>query len=359
LLQKKLSEMGLYHGAIDGMFGTETQRAVQRFQSESTELGNPLNSTGVVDTQAWRALGLPVSVAPRPNIPASDAIIGTGDNEIATNSTSSPTWQPLTPEDYIGGIDQFAPRHANRQQLVLQDRANETIIWGLDQYSSGMEYYQKFGCINVTNEQALTALAILVGGVLFASLVIASAGSAALFAGGVFTSAGATTATVTAVKTTALVAANAAGAGAFMITGAEVNEALTRYNPIRDGLLEDALGMSADAANKLYEGVKATIIAVGATVIARGYYYNAMMENAAQTSTGGASGAGNVNADGRPKPPGWTSDWDYIATQERPTDRWLDPIGGEWRWHNEVGHGAGHWDYNDGSGWTNIRIVQP
>ena len=85
LLQKKLSEMNLYHGAIDGMFGTETQRAMQRFQSESTELGNPLNSTGVVDAQTWRALGLPVSVAPRPNILASEAIIGTGDNKTAVS----------------------------------------------------------------------------------------------------------------------------------------------------------------------------------------------------------------------------------------------------------------------------------
>ena len=82
LLQKKLSEMNLYHGAIDGMFGKETERAVNDFLTMSRESENHFDYiNGKVNTATWEALGLHLSVAPSPNIPAPEAIIGTGDDK--------------------------------------------------------------------------------------------------------------------------------------------------------------------------------------------------------------------------------------------------------------------------------------
>ena len=51
LLQKKLQELGYKITAVDGIFGSETKKAVESFQKK-----NKLTVTGVVNNATWRAL---------------------------------------------------------------------------------------------------------------------------------------------------------------------------------------------------------------------------------------------------------------------------------------------------------------
>jgi len=52
--QAKLSSQGYYRGAIDGVFGPETRRAIMRYQGD-----HGLRVTGSLNTDTVRALGLP------------------------------------------------------------------------------------------------------------------------------------------------------------------------------------------------------------------------------------------------------------------------------------------------------------
>lgn len=56
LAQWKLQQWGYYRGAIDGVYGPRTYRAVRWFQSR-----NGLRVDGVVGPQTWRALGFSVA----------------------------------------------------------------------------------------------------------------------------------------------------------------------------------------------------------------------------------------------------------------------------------------------------------
>jgi len=62
-----------------------------------------------------------------------------------------------------------------------------------------------------------------------------------------------------------------------------------------------------------------------------------------------------------PKPPGWTSDWEWgPSTRGNSLQwRWWDPDGGEWHYHfPDKHHPQGHWNYNPWKhpcdGWENI-----
>lgn len=55
-LQKKLKQWGYYDGAVDGVFGSATQKAVQFFQRK-----NGLTADGVVGTKTAAALGMSLS----------------------------------------------------------------------------------------------------------------------------------------------------------------------------------------------------------------------------------------------------------------------------------------------------------
>ena len=55
-LQKKLKQWGYYDGAVDGVFGSGTQKAVQYFQRK-----NGLTADGVVGTKTAAALGMTLS----------------------------------------------------------------------------------------------------------------------------------------------------------------------------------------------------------------------------------------------------------------------------------------------------------
>ena len=55
-LQKKLKQWGYYDGAVDGVFGLATQKAVQFFQRK-----NGLTADGVVGTKTAAALGMSLS----------------------------------------------------------------------------------------------------------------------------------------------------------------------------------------------------------------------------------------------------------------------------------------------------------
>lgn len=51
--QKYLSMAGFYHGAIDGIFGAQTEQAVKDWQK-----ANGLNPDGIIGAKSWGALGL-------------------------------------------------------------------------------------------------------------------------------------------------------------------------------------------------------------------------------------------------------------------------------------------------------------
>ena len=55
-LQKKLKQWGYYDGAVDGIFGSGTQKAVQYFQRK-----NGLTADGIVGTKTAAALGMTLS----------------------------------------------------------------------------------------------------------------------------------------------------------------------------------------------------------------------------------------------------------------------------------------------------------
>ena len=55
-LQKKLKQWGYYDGAVDGIFGSGTEKAVQYFQRK-----NGLTVDGVVGTKTAAALGMTLS----------------------------------------------------------------------------------------------------------------------------------------------------------------------------------------------------------------------------------------------------------------------------------------------------------
>jgi hypothetical protein len=52
--QEQLAGQGYYRGAVDGVFGAETRRAIMRYQSD-----HGLGATGRLNTDTLRALGLP------------------------------------------------------------------------------------------------------------------------------------------------------------------------------------------------------------------------------------------------------------------------------------------------------------
>ena len=55
-LQKKLKQWGYYDGAVDGVFGPGTEKAVQYFQRK-----NGLTADGIVGTKTAAALGMTLS----------------------------------------------------------------------------------------------------------------------------------------------------------------------------------------------------------------------------------------------------------------------------------------------------------
>ena len=66
-LQKKLKQWGYYDGAVDGIFGSGTEKAVQYFQRK-----NGLTADGVVGAKTAAALGMTLSDATAAADSASD-----------------------------------------------------------------------------------------------------------------------------------------------------------------------------------------------------------------------------------------------------------------------------------------------
>jgi peptidoglycan hydrolase-like protein with peptidoglycan-binding domain len=52
-VQRELSQLGYYHGPIDGLIGPQTANAVRRFQSVGK-----LSVTGQIDSPTLQALGV-------------------------------------------------------------------------------------------------------------------------------------------------------------------------------------------------------------------------------------------------------------------------------------------------------------
>ncbi len=63
LLQRLLKERGLFAGAIDGVYGRSTERAVRQFQQQ-----RGLAVTGIVNRATWEALGVRCAQEPRPPV---------------------------------------------------------------------------------------------------------------------------------------------------------------------------------------------------------------------------------------------------------------------------------------------------
>ena len=242
---------------------------------------NKIDPTGLADIDPSEGPGEATGATLKPSVSEPPVVTRPKDNVIPQKQVepslpeSTQTWLPLTPEELAAGADQFLHKDFYRQQFMLQDHANPT-------------YFNQFGC-GITGEQAFSAAAILVGGVIFAILVLSTAGGAAALAGTVLAAGGATTATVTAVQTTVLAGAAFTAASGIAITGAEVEAALTGYNPIRDGLLEGDLGMDKDAAKRKYEEIKAIVGVLGFGTIIAGGYYAMTAGSVAQPSAGGAN----------------------------------------------------------------------
>lgn len=75
LCQSKLSQWGYYKGSVDGVYGSETARAVREFQRK-----NGLTVDGVVGPETWAALGYSTARAAAPVTPVSTAGVSQGDN---------------------------------------------------------------------------------------------------------------------------------------------------------------------------------------------------------------------------------------------------------------------------------------
>jgi len=53
MVQKKLKELGYLNGSVDGIFGSDTEKAVKKFQKASN-----ITANGVVGTKTYAALGI-------------------------------------------------------------------------------------------------------------------------------------------------------------------------------------------------------------------------------------------------------------------------------------------------------------
>jgi RHS repeat-associated protein len=69
---------------------------------------------------------------------------------------------------------------------------------------------------------------------------------------------------------------------------------------------------------------------------------------------GYTSGVRGVPQGANPRPPGWTSEWQWREGSLRSRgSHWWDPAGGEWRFHGiDKHHATPHWDYNAWETWN-------
>jgi len=97
LLQKKLQAVGYKISSIDGVFGTETERAVAEFQRD-----NKIRITGVVNNATWRALQKAKKVKwgsdVQPPLPSSK------DKPLSTKGPLAPNNKPILAKGKVSSL---------------------------------------------------------------------------------------------------------------------------------------------------------------------------------------------------------------------------------------------------------------
>jgi N-acetylmuramoyl-L-alanine amidase len=97
--QTRLKRWDYYGGAIDGVYGEETYRAVRQFQQK-----NGLAVDGVIGPQTRAALGMPTTT-PSPGVPASRGVSRSDDvNLLARAIHSESRGEPYTGQVAVGAV---------------------------------------------------------------------------------------------------------------------------------------------------------------------------------------------------------------------------------------------------------------
>jgi hypothetical protein len=143
--------------------------------------------------------------------------------------------------------------------------------------------------------------------------------------------------------------AGRAGLGGGTLGMSEI--VISTYNYIQDG--------DADAFQQHLGGV--AVANLGVAVMLRGTNFGnsplkifpTSLSESALVQLGrslrSSFSSGTIPKESYPKPPGWTSEWEWApSTRDNVSQwRWWDPDGGEWHYHfPDKHHPVGHWDYN-------------
>ncbi|MDD4170072.1 MAG: spore cortex-lytic enzyme [Desulfotomaculaceae bacterium] len=123
-VQQRLSQWGYYSGSVDGVFGSSTSQAVNKFQRS-----NGLPVDGVVDKTTWDALGFSVPV----DVPVVSRGVATGRGDItllAQVIEGEAAGEPLTGKVAVGAVV------LNRTKSASFPRSISSVVFQPDAFES-------------------------------------------------------------------------------------------------------------------------------------------------------------------------------------------------------------------------------